>query len=297
MVMKKETRHLLYFFLGTLLWTWVFYFSIVIFRLNWSSGLGLVLFIAGGPAPSFMGLLMVWKTYTRQQKRDYLARCIDFRRVGWCFLLAPLLFIVLAFVGVVIASLFKGEPPGMNALKALVANPLMIPVALFLYLWSGPLNEEFGWRGYALDPLLARFGFVRGSAILGFVWGIWHLPWCFMPGQTQQLRSFWLYILSLIGLSLLMSFVYIRTHRSILSALWVHFSSNFFMSQLLSPTSAQYETWRMILLCILGGVVFVYAIYKGDELLLSFKNEIAIVHGQGESNEAKMVNWAQKCNF
>ncbi|MEJ5311815.1 MAG: CPBP family intramembrane glutamic endopeptidase [Anaerolineae bacterium] len=276
--MKRETRSLLYFFLGTLLWTWLFYFSIAIFRLEWSSGLGLVLFIAGGPAPSFMGLLLVWKTYTPQQKRDYFARCIDVRRVGWWFLFAPLLFIVLAAVGVVMAGAFKGELPGMEALKTLAANPLMIPLALFLYLWSGPFNEEFGWRGYALDPLLARLGFVRGSAILGFVWGIWHLPWCFMPGQTQQLSTFWLYILSLIGLSLMMSLVYIRTRRSILSALWMHFSSNFFMSQLLSPTSAQYEIWRMILLCVLGCAVVVYVVYKGDALMADFEEGIASTH-------------------
>lgn len=276
-MMKRDMKHLVYFFLGALLWTWVFYFPIGIFHLDWSSGIGLALFLAGGPAPSLMGIIMVFKTYSRGQKRDYFARCIDFRRVGWWFIFPAILFPVLAATGIAIDVALGGALPGMDALKTLAANPLMIPVALFLYLWSGPFNEEFGWRGYALDPLLASFGFVRGSVILGFVWGIWHLPWCFMPGQVQKLDTFWLYLLSLVGLSLVISLVYVKTHRSILAALLMHLGSNLFMSQLLSPTSAQYETWRMILLMLAGSLIAVYALRRPDDLMAGFWKEIVSV--------------------
>lgn len=36
----------------------------------------------------------------------------------------------------------------------------------------GPVNEELRWRGYALDKMLIRYGFVKGSLMLGFVWGL-----------------------------------------------------------------------------------------------------------------------------
>jgi len=260
-------KRLVFFFLGTILWTWAFYFPIGIFQLDWSKGIGLALFLAGGPAPSLMGIIMVIKTYARQQRQDYFARCFDFRRSGWWFLFPIILFPLLAVIGIALDIASGGTLPGMAALYTLAANPLMIPVALFLYLWSGPLNEEFGWRGYALDPLLANFGFLRGSVILGFVWAIWHLPWCFMPGQVQRLDTFWLYILSLVGLSLAISLVHVTTGRSIFAAILMHLGSNLFMSQLLSPTSAPYEIWRMLLLCVVGGVVAGYAIYKRDELM------------------------------
>jgi len=67
----------------------------------------------------------------------------------------------------------------------MAANPLIFPLEILISLISGPLNEEFGWRGYALDRLMAKFGFLKGSLMLGFVWAIWHLPRYFTPGQAQ----------------------------------------------------------------------------------------------------------------
>lgn len=37
-------------------------------------------------------------------------------------------------------------------------------------------GEELGWRGLLQDQLIGQLGFFRGVALLGFVWGIWHLP-------------------------------------------------------------------------------------------------------------------------
>jgi membrane protease YdiL (CAAX protease family) len=280
--MAKESKHLIIFMIGALAWTWVFYFPIGIFQLDQSRGIGLALFLAGGPAPSFMGLIMVFKTYTPVQRRDYFARCIDFRRLGWWFLIPLLLSPLLAVVVTGISLLFGGDLPGMAALQTLLTNPLLIPLALFLYLWSGPLNEEFGWRGYALDPLLVRFGFIRGSAILGLIWGLWHLPWCFMAGQSQKLETFGLYVLSVVGLSFFMTLLYIKTRRSILAAILMHFSSNFFMSQLLSPTSEQYEIWRMVVWVIVGCALAGYAFYREDELLADFRQGLEKIEAKRE---------------
>lgn len=38
------------------------------------------------------------------------------------------------------------------------------------------IGEEFGWRGFAQPHMISAFGIARGLIILGFVWGIWHLP-------------------------------------------------------------------------------------------------------------------------
>lgn len=120
----------------------------------------------------------------------------------------------------------------------------MFPV-LLISIISSPLNEEFGWRGYALDRLLVRFGFFGASAILGFIWGIWHLAWYFTPGQAQynllqdSVFHAVMFIPSSMMLSFFVSFVYIKTKRSILAGALVHMFSNLLGSQLLSSYTTQ----------------------------------------------------------
>lgn len=97
----------------------------------------------------------------------------------------------------------------------MAANPLIFPLVILISLISGPLNEEFGWRGYALDRLMAKFGFLKGSLIPGFVWAIWHLLWYFTPGQAQ-------YALMILGSVCLLGDL-VRCHRgnrTCISAVW-----------------------------------------------------------------------------
>ena len=48
-------------------------------------------------------------------------------------------------------------------------------MAIFL-VFSGPLGEEPGWRGYALPKMLERQGALAASLMLGVLWAAWHLP-------------------------------------------------------------------------------------------------------------------------
>jgi uncharacterized protein len=42
--------------------------------------------------------------------------------------------------------------------------------------WTGPLAEEFGWRGYLLAKLAARWPPVVAGLLVGIIWTLWHLP-------------------------------------------------------------------------------------------------------------------------
>lgn len=53
-------------------------------------------------------------------------------------------------------------------IQSIVVSPLLI--ALFI-----AFGEEYGWRGY-LQGELVRSGKVRGVALTGLIWGVWHLP-------------------------------------------------------------------------------------------------------------------------
>ncbi|MGZ0067603.1 CPBP family intramembrane glutamic endopeptidase [Microbacterium arborescens] len=64
---------------------------------------------------------------------------------------------------------------GQMQAPSLVAVALYVP-ALVLQMLTTGLAEEPGWRDFALPPLQERFGPLGAAAILGPLWGIWHLP-------------------------------------------------------------------------------------------------------------------------
>ena len=150
---------------------------------------------------------------------------------------------------------------------------------------SGPLNEEFGWRGYALDKLLVRFGFFGASAILGFIWAIWHLAWYFTPGQAQynllqdSLFHAVMYIPSVMMLSCFVTFVYIKTKRSILAGALVPMLSNLIGSQLLSPYSIEIGVLIRYMKTAFFAIVILYAL-TSQKFKEEVKEQIEIIRQQ-----------------
>lgn len=122
----------------------------------------------------------------------------------------------------------------------------MLPLVLLISLILGPLNEEFGWRGYALDKLLVRFGFLGASTILGFM-----------------------YIPSVMMLSVGVTFVYIKTKRSILAGALVHMFSNLAGSQLLSSYTTEISVLIRYINVAFFAVILCYTCFSKK-----FKNEV-----------------------
>lgn len=265
--MEKRDRLLTLFFVITLAWTWTFGFLPLILGIE-GTKLGTFLFYFGGGAPSVTALFIVFFTYDKEQKRDYFKRCFSFRYMGWKWpLLTVLFFIAITIVGLFISVFIKGyDMPKMDLLHAVIKNPLYIPLIIFISLISGPLNEEFGWRGFALDRLFKKYGFTKASLILGFIWAIWHAAWYFTPGQAQydllqtSVVDALMYIPSVMLLSVVVSFVYIKTNRSILAGAIVHMMGNLFNSQLLSPYTTEVSSvirTTKIVFCL---IIFFYCI-------------------------------------
>lgn len=265
----REGRNLLLFFVITLLWTWSFGFAPVIMGIE-GTPLGTFLFYFGGGAPSVTALFFVFLTYSKEDRKDYFKRCFSFRYMGWKWPLITIVFfliitLIALFIGV---NLMHFEMPGMDFINAIIHNPLNLPLVLLISLISGPLNEEFGWRGFALDRLFARFGFTGATLILGFVWGIWHLTWYFTPGQAQynllqsSLLDAVMFIPAVMLLNFAVSFVYVKTKRSILAGALVHMFSNLFGSQLLSPYSTEISMTIRYTTMICCGVLAIYCIFS-----------------------------------
>lgn len=269
---QNKNTHTILFFVLTFLWTWVCYGAIILLRLNPYSSAGMPLLILGGCSPTFVGCILAITTYPKGEKTEFFKRIYQLRHIrldGWLIIL--LLFPAVSVVSIGIDLLLGGTLPQMTNLRAVIAFPPTIVPLLLLSFFSGPFSEEIGWRGFALDPLMRRFGFTGAFVLLGLIWGVWHLPLYCMP-QTWHgkmgfaLAGFPMFLLLSVGLCGIMSLVYARSDRSILSAMLLHLSSNF-TAQQLEMVSPRVEILRSIIVFALGAAIGIYGIAKRRSIL------------------------------
>ena len=91
-----------------------------------------------------------------------------------------------------------------------------------IFLFQGPIPEEFGWRGYALPRLMEKFGFIKAALLLGVIWASWHLPGFFMEGVSQSSMPIIPYFITVVALSVIIAWIYYGTGRNLLAALLTH---------------------------------------------------------------------------
>lgn len=222
---NKETNHLRIFFIVTLLWTWIIGMLPVIFGIH-NTTLGNYLFVfTAGIAPSCVGVFLVLKTYTKEARKDYFKRFIPNKLGSWYVIMYLILYMSTMSV---VLILFVKELPDFITIRTFIQNPLSILTFIFFMYLYGPSNEEFGWRGFALDKLLVKYGYLKGSLILGFIWGIWHLPWIFYTTQWQSqafaISPIWfiVFILQCMASSLIISIGHIVSKRNYFMSATLH---------------------------------------------------------------------------
>jgi membrane protease YdiL (CAAX protease family) len=131
-------------------------------------------------------------------------------------------------VGVVAVALAVASVTGTVPSYPRAGTPIVLPIAfVFVFFLGGPVQEEFGWRGYLLDPLQNRLGATVAGLAIGLVWAVWHLPLCYIPSQTiyYNIPLFGFFV-STAFLSVLHTWLYNNTNRSLLPALLFHTAFN-----------------------------------------------------------------------
>lgn len=93
-------------------------------------------------------------------------------------------------------------------------------------LFSGPIAEELGWRGFALPRLQARYNALLSSLILGIIWCCWHLPLFFISGSSQMGIPFPIYMVLVITITIYLTWLYNYTGGSLIITILGHFARN-----------------------------------------------------------------------
>jgi len=114
-------------------------------------------------------------------------------------------------------------PPELSEISPMVLLPFVLLQTL---LFSSPMGEEIGWRGYALPRLQALRSALWASVILGLLWALWHLPLYLTHGHPLSGEFFGWALLGFVADAILFTWVYNNTRGSLLLALLFHASFN-----------------------------------------------------------------------
>lgn len=81
------------------------------------------------------------------------------------------IFVVMAAV---VMATVNGAPAPTAA--QLAEWPNLFVVFIFVTIFSGPLGENLGWRGYALERLQGKYTPLAATLILNVLGLLWHVP-------------------------------------------------------------------------------------------------------------------------
>jgi len=127
---------------------------------------------------------------------------------------------VLAVAAVSLNVMLGAPAPTEAVLAGVVALPM---VFVFRLVFSGPLGEELGWRGYALPRLQVGRSALSASLILGVIWATWHLP--FYLSGASSLAAFASTWISTFAATIVITWLFNNTNGSVLLTMLLHASN------------------------------------------------------------------------
>jgi membrane protease YdiL (CAAX protease family) len=235
-IRSESVTHLRAFFSLAYLLTWVllapwFYLYSVVLNhsIPWWLWLLAPFAYLGGVAPSVAGLVITARTEGRDAVRRLVRSLVNGRLPFRWYVFTLVLPLAVTALSI---GLVEHDPTAWRrfAFGSVLRN---MPVAYALALPFGPLGEELGWRGYALPRLLARFGPVAATLIIGVIWTFWHVPMMlWMPGASipdfMGLTTFSVavYLGQITAISAVITLIYLRTGGSVLMAVVAHLAFN-----------------------------------------------------------------------
>jgi len=218
-----------------------------------------VLTLLGGVGPLLAAGILSWRDGTL---RKWASRAVRWRVPARWWIAAVVLPVVLSLLGWGIYVVLEDVSIGLTTSPIYIVYPTVFLLVFFL---QGGYGEEMGWRGYALPHLLERYNALVAGLFVGVVWAVWHLPQFFIQGSSQG-GSFLVYLTGVVGLSIILTWLFVNGHRSVLVVVVFHAQWNVFDSGalfefaaapgLVAPATSTALIWAFALVLI--------AIYGSD---------------------------------
>lgn len=231
------------FFIGTFLFSWAFWIPSAALFAGAADPERLIrspLFVAlqtlGAAGPSVVALALTRALNSKAGVRALIRRYKPVRQLGVLYFVAATIAPAITVTAMAINALVSGGPlVHPNSGLAEMAGEMgwlgavaLLPVVLVSQVFSSPLLEEAGWRGFALPRLQARTSALFASLAVGLAWGLWHLPLVIAYGDP-----FGPYLTGIMAYTVLMTWVFNSGDGNMFSMLLFHASLNLSLNVLL----------------------------------------------------------------
>jgi membrane protease YdiL (CAAX protease family) len=163
---------------------------------------------------------------------------------------------LLIITGSLLDLLLSGQPLSPYGAGLLTIEPLSA-VILFctIFLLGGPLQEEPGWRGFALPRLQFLYNPIIASVILGFLWQLWHIPLYFTGFYPFDAMAIGMRFIGFLPGVIVFTWLYNRSGGNLLIAVLFHASIDAFPQIL--PAQAGRATVLFDLLLLIWAIIVI----------------------------------------
>jgi len=234
------------------------YFSFIILRPGEPNKEWSLVWFLGAFSPTISAIIVSWAMGGFNQVKRLLSGFAKWKVDFFWYFAATFLFLgplLIAFIYGLLGNPVIGLRPGITI-------PMLIG-QIFFQMFSGPISEEAGWRGFALPRLQKKYNALISSLILGVVWTCWHTPLFFLTGATQMTIPFPIYMVLVVTQTIYATWLYNNTEGSLVITTLAHFSFNLTGTLItglvsLMPPMLFYMTAGPSLFVIVVVVIFVY---------------------------------------
>jgi membrane protease YdiL (CAAX protease family) len=244
----SKTQQLIIFFVLAFFIGWLAFIPIFLYHTSPTPGAFIFLF-----SPALAALITAALANgiigVKEVLRRYLIWKFPLRWYSLALLLLPAIFLVAGLIS------FR-----TNLESVWTGSPWYFLIASFGYLMFINSGEEIGWRGFALSRLQSVIkNPLVASIVLGAIWGLWHLPLYLNPEQSSF--PLILFLLFIMGISIIYSVLFNNTHGSLLMAVVLHASTDiaprFMQIANFTPVS-----WSIIVACTWISAMILYYVTK-----------------------------------
>jgi hypothetical protein len=234
--------------LGAIAWSWVWW-AVAIAAGGVETTLGGISMLLGAFGPALAVVTAIWRS-PPAYRASFRRRLLQWRIGGRWLLAAAVLTAGPKLIAISLAALGGHRASGESI--TLAAIPMSLAFGTVVVWIEEPL-----WRGAALDGF--KNSVAKASLLIGVAWSIWHMPLFAVEGTFQHdlglfTADFWIFSVGVVGLSVFLTWLVIRSGGSILLAMVAHLMINATGEFL--PDDTTVRALEMVVIVVVAALLF-----------------------------------------